>query len=78
MKTRKLVLEISDALFSQLQQLSTLKEESIESVAIRMIASQIHGVTTETQDFNELLDKITPEMLHGEINSGESVGREFW
>ena len=25
-----------------------------------------------------LLERVTPENLHGEVSTGESVGREFW
>lgn len=79
METQKLVLEISNSLFAYLQQLAELKEESMETLATRMIASQVHDLTKEAKDFNELLEKITPEMLHNEIDMGEPVGCEvFW
>ncbi len=79
METQKLVLEISSTLFEQLEQLSALKEESIESLAIRMIARQVPTLTQEAQELANLLANVTPEMLQGEIEMGESVGREiFW
>ncbi|MGK7876127.1 MAG: hypothetical protein AB4426_23370 [Xenococcaceae cyanobacterium] len=79
MATRKLILEISESLFEQLEQLSELTEESIESLAIRMIAGRLPSLTREAKKLNELLAGVTPESLHGEIDSGEAVGREvFW
>lgn len=29
-------------------------------------------------ELNELLDKITPENIHSEIQSGQSTGNEIW
>ena len=29
-------------------------------------------------ELNDLVDRITPENLHGEVSTGEAVGRESW
>jgi antitoxin MazE len=78
MATRKLILEISESLFEQLEQLSELTEESIESLAIQILASRLPHRIEKERRLNELLEQITPDQLHGEIGFGEPVGREIW
>lgn len=78
MATRKLTLEISESLFEQLEQLSELTEESIERTAIWSILCSLPYLTRRARNLNEMLEQITPETLHGEIDFGEPVGREIW
>jgi antitoxin MazE len=78
MATRKLTLEISESLFQQLEQLAELTEESIERTAIWSMLCSLPSLTKRARDLNEMLDQVTPETLHGEIDFGEPVGREIW
>jgi hypothetical protein len=79
MKTRKLVLEISPALFEELERLATMKEESMQSIAIRAIASQMPSLKREAEELIDLLAHATLETLPEAIDEGEPVGREvFW
>ena len=78
MKTRKLNLEISQSLYEQLNQLSDLTEETIESLIIRILAGRLPSLITEAKELNEMLDGITSENLHDEIDYGEPVGREVF
>jgi antitoxin MazE len=78
MTTRKLTLEISESLFQKLEQLSELTEESIERTAIWSILYSLPYLTKRASDLNEMLEQVTPETLHGEIDFGEPVGREIW
>lgn len=78
MATRKLTLEISESLFQKLEQLSELTEESIERTAIWSILYSLPYLTKRASDLNEMLEQVTPETLHGEIDFGEPVGREIW
>ena len=67
MKPRKLTLEISQSLYEQLNQLSDLTEETIESLIIRILASRLPSLITEAKKLNEMLQGITPESLHSVI-----------
>ncbi len=78
MTTRKLTLEISESLYQQLAELAELTEESIETVSIQILAGRIGHRIERERSLNEMLDKITPDQLHGEIDFGEPVGREIW
>ena len=78
MATRKLTLEISEALFQQLEHVAELSEEALESIAIQILASGLPRRIEKERHLNELLEKITPDNLHGEVNFGEPVGRERW
>jgi hypothetical protein len=79
METRKLVLEISPTLFEELERLAVMKEESMQSIAIRAIASQMPSLTREAKELLELLAKATPETLPEVIDEGEPIGSEvFW
>ncbi|MFB2920123.1 MULTISPECIES: hypothetical protein [Aerosakkonema] len=77
MRTQKLTLEISESLFEQLNHVAELSEESIESIAIRIIAFRLPSLTKEVQEMNERLNKITPEQLHGEIGLEEVIPSEI-
>lgn len=78
MANLKLTLEISESLFQRLEQLSELTEESIESLAIQILASSLPRRIEKERHLNEMLEQITPDTLHGEIDFGEPVGREIW
>lgn len=79
METRKLVLEISPALFEELERLAEMKEESMQTIAIRAIASKMPSLKRETEELLEFLGKATPETLPEAIDEGEPVGSEvFW
>jgi antitoxin MazE len=78
MATRKLTLEIAESTYEKLAHLAELNEESIENTAIWSILYSLPFLTRKAEELNEMLDKITPETLHGEIEFGEPVGREVW
>jgi antitoxin MazE len=78
MTTRKLTLEISESLFQQLEQLAELTEESIERTATWSRLCSLPYLTKKARDLNEMLEQVTPETLHGEVDFGEPVGREIW
>ncbi|MBP0018720.1 MAG: hypothetical protein J7647_14385 [Cyanobacteria bacterium SBLK] len=73
----KIVLEISEALYGQLDRLSELTEESIESLAIQMIAAKLPDRIEKARRFQAEMEEITSDRLHGEIDFGEPAGREF-
>ncbi len=62
----------SFAVESNIEQGSTV-EVSLESGRI-----VVFPVAETEFSLDELLDKITPENLHGEIDTGSSVGKESW
>lgn len=78
MKTQKLTLEIPEALFEELEHLAKLTGDSIESVTILSIASSLPSFRKKANDLDELLSRVTEDNLHGEINTGEPVGREVF
>lgn len=78
MLNKKLTLEISESLFEKLETLAELTEESIESLAIQIIASRIPYRIEQERHLNEMLDRIAPDHLHGEIGFGEPLGCEPW
>lgn len=49
-------------------------------VEIRVIDGEIHIIPIEEPfyDLDTLLDAITPDTLHGEIDTGNPVGKEVW
>ncbi|NEQ71926.1 MAG: hypothetical protein F6K23_01830 [Okeania sp. SIO2C9] len=53
-------------------------EEIIENLAIQMIASCTPKRIENERRLNKMLDSITPEKLHSEIDFGEPVGCEIW
>jgi antitoxin component of MazEF toxin-antitoxin module len=78
MATRKLTLEISESLFDQLEGIAELTEESIETIAIRIIARRVSSLAKEVQELDEKLAQITPDQLHGEIGLEEAVAGEVY
>ncbi|NEP83795.1 MAG: hypothetical protein F6K17_13115 [Okeania sp. SIO3C4] len=78
MPNKKLSLEISESLYKKLEELSELTEEKIENLAIQMIASSTPKRIENERRLNQMLDGITPEKLHDEIDFGEPVGCEIW
>ena len=77
MATRKLILEIPESLFQELERLAEATDQSTESLAINCIARRLPHVAEEVGQLDELLAEVTPENLHGEMDFGEPVGREF-
>jgi hypothetical protein len=78
MATRKLTLEISESLFEQLEGIAELTEETIETIAIRIIARRVPSLAKEVQELDEKLAQITPDQLHGEIGLEEAVAGEVY
>jgi len=78
MTARKLILEIPESLFQELEQLAEATDQSKESLAINCINHRLPLVAEEVRKLDELLAGVTPDNLHGEINFGEPVGREIW
>ena len=78
MANRKLMLEIPESLFEELHHLAELTSQSVESVALQSIMSNLSGVSAKVYDLDELLSRVTPNNLHGEIHTGEPVGREVF
>lgn len=78
MANRKLMLEIPESLFEQLHHLAELTGQSIESLALQSITSNLPCFTQKVYDLDELLSGVTPDNVHGEIDSGEPVGREVF
>ncbi|MDO8649599.1 MAG: AbrB/MazE/SpoVT family DNA-binding domain-containing protein [Candidatus Peregrinibacteria bacterium] len=35
-------------------------------------------ISSVEQDLNRLLEQVTPENLHGEVQTGTAVGKEIW
>lgn len=77
MANQKLILEIPEPLFEELHHLAELTGQSIESLALQSITSSLPR-TKKVPDLDELLSRVTPDNLHGEIDSGEPVGREVF
>jgi hypothetical protein len=78
MATQKLRLEISESLFEQLERIAELTEESLETIAIRIIARRVSSLAREGQELDAFLEKITPDTLPGEIGLEEAVGGEVY
>jgi len=72
------MLEIPELLFEQLHHLAELTGESIESLALQSITNNLPCFTHKVYDLDELLSRVTPDNLHGEIDNGEPVGREVF
>ena len=48
-------------------------------VEIRVVDGQIHIVPVQARyELDTLLETITAENLHGEVDTGEAVGNEVW
>ncbi len=78
MSKRKLTIEVSESLYEQLAQLAELTEKSIEDSALQSLIYSVPYLTKRARELHEMLEKVTPETLHGEIDFGEPVGREVW
>jgi len=78
MANQKLTLEIPESLFERLHHLAELSGQSIESLALQSITSNLLRLTEKVHDLDELLSRVTPDNLHGEIDSGKPVGHEIF
>jgi antitoxin MazE len=67
MTKQKLTLEIPESLFEQLHHLAELTGQSIESLALQSIRSNVPYLTEKVHDLDELLSRVTPDNLHSEI-----------
>ncbi|WP_254174083.1 hypothetical protein [Planktothrix pseudagardhii] len=67
MNSHKVTLEISETLFEQLSLLADLKEESIEYLAIEIIAAKLPGLIQRESQLKQLLEAIKPDSIHSEI-----------
>ncbi len=67
MNSHKVTLEISETLFEQLSLLADLKEESIEYLAIEIIAAKLPCLIQRESQLNQLLEAIKPDSIHSEI-----------
>lgn len=75
MNTHKLTLEMSEKLFQELTLLADMTEESVEYLAVRIIATRVPSLLEKERKFNELLEGIKPDTIHGEIGLSET--REY-
>ncbi|WP_335065175.1 AbrB/MazE/SpoVT family DNA-binding domain-containing protein [Nostoc sp.] len=78
MANQKLTLEIPESLFEQLHHLAKLTGQSIESLALQSITSNLPCLSEKIHDLDELLTQVTPDNLHSEIDSGKPVGHEIF
>ncbi|CAD5952674.1 hypothetical protein PCC9214_02656 [Planktothrix tepida] len=67
MKDHKITLEISETLFEQLSLLAEIKEESIEYLAIEIIAAKLPCLIQRESQLKQLLEAIKPDSIHSEI-----------
>ncbi|HIK12210.1 MAG TPA: hypothetical protein IGS52_18450 [Oscillatoriaceae cyanobacterium M33_DOE_052] len=67
MTTKKLTLEISESLWQELDFLATATDQSLESLAVNCILHQLPRVEKQVRELDELLEKVTPDNVHGEI-----------
>jgi antitoxin MazE len=78
MATKKLTLEISESLLEELHGFAELTGQSVESLVLQSITRSLPRFREKTYDLDELLSQVTTDNLHGEIDSGEPVGREIF
>jgi antitoxin MazE len=81
MTTQKLIIEIPESLLEELHRFAELTGQSVESWALQSITSSLprfREIREKTYDLDELLSQVTTDNLHGEIDSGEPVGREIF
>jgi antitoxin MazE len=82
MANQKLTLEIPELLLEELQHLAELAGQSVECFALQSITNSLPPIarkySEKTYDLDELLSRVTTDNLHGEIASGELVGREIF
>ena len=55
-----------------------MKEGSTVDISVRGGRLQIRLVLPETYDLGELLARVTRTNRHGEVSTGDPVGREVW
>jgi len=72
MANQNLMLEIPEPLFEELHHLAELTGQSIESLVLQSIINSLPHVK-KVPDLDELLSRVTPDNLHGEIDIGEAV-----
>ena len=77
MATQKLTLEIPESLLEELHRFAELTGQSVESLAVQSITNSLPQFREKVYDLDELLSQVTRDNLHGEIDSGEPVGREI-
>ena len=82
MANQKLTLEIPESLFEELLHLAELTNQSVEYLAVQGIINSLPPITRKYSekkyDLDDLLSRVTTDNLHGEIDSGELVGREIF
>ncbi len=78
MATKKLILEIPESLYKQLAEVAEFNDRSIESLALQIITRSLPPLAKKVTNLRKMLDQVTPDNLHGEVNFGEPVGREVW
>lgn len=78
MKTRQLNLEISESLYQQLERLAELTEESIDDLAISMIAKDIFASLQNAQDFKKKIDSFSTDEIPEIVDHGELTGVEVF
>ena len=57
---------------------TSLKSESVVDIVVqngRLVVTPINAMASR---LNELLDQVTDENLHEEVDTGSAVGREVW
>ncbi|MDF5708795.1 MAG: hypothetical protein PUP90_14315 [Nostoc sp. S4] len=64
-------LEIPESLFERLHHLVELSGQSIESLGLQSITSNLPRLREKVHDLDELLLRVTPDNLHGVIDSGK-------
>lgn len=57
---------------------SKIKQGSSVEVSLESGKIIVFPIAEEEISLDEMLAQITPENLHGEIDSGNSVGKEIW
>lgn len=77
MNTHKLTLEMSAKLFQQLTMLADMTEESVEYLAVRILATKVPSLLEKERKFNEFIEGIKPDTIHGEIGLSEAIEYEL-
>ncbi|NER37952.1 MAG: hypothetical protein F6J93_28995 [Oscillatoria sp. SIO1A7] len=67
MKTKRLSLEISESLWQELEDLAEATDQSLESLAVNCILHHLPRIEQQVRELDELLEKVTPDNIHGEI-----------
>ena len=66
-------MAISESLWQDLEFLAAATDQSLESLAVNCILHQLPQVRQQVRELDELLEKVTPENIHGEIGLNEVV-----